>query len=161
MDEDSILDIAISFLSTKGWYLAYRTRPIQDGAIAGVDAILYNPELNEFRLIDAKGESKSPPQRSTHFANCLGSLLKRIRIDSGYLHLESKALFIPLPKSPIKDFREHMRRHAVHRNCEYWLVFPFSMRQTIVDTLDPALAGILRLYILLVDEKGIATRFEW
>lgn len=161
MDEDSILETAIRFLQTDGWHLSYRTRPIAEGAIAGVDAILYNPELTEFRLIDAKGESSDSVARSTAFVNCLGTLIKRIRFQAGYLHLESTALFTPPAGADVNTFKDIMRREAVHRNCEYWLVFPISMRQTIIDTLDPTLAGILRLNILLVNDKAEAERFAW
>lgn len=161
MDEDSVLDVAIQFLSKDDWHLAYRTRRVSQSAIPGVDAILCKTVLKEFRLIDAKGESRNPEQRSAAFVNCLGSLVKRIHINSGYLHLEAKALFTPPDGYTSKAFRTFMREHAIHRNCEYWLAFPDTMRQTIIDTLDPALAGILRIYILLVDPDGNPTRFVW
>ena len=161
MDEDSILDAAITFPQSDDWHLAYRTRPLAESAIAGVDAILFDPSLNAFRLVDAKGESNSPAQRSTGFAICLGSLVKRIRFHPGYLHLESKKLFTPPDGMSVEDFRENMRENAVHRNCEYWLVLPASMRQTILDTLDPALAALLRLYVLLIDNDGNVEPFRW
>lgn len=161
MDEDTLLGVAIEYLRTDGWHLAYRTRPISNGAIAGTDAVLYNHKLSEYRLVDAKGESKSPADRSTAFANCLGTLLKRIRFQSGYLHLESTALFTPPEGVSVSAFRDQMRLLAIHRNCEYWLALPASMRQTILDTLDPALAGVLRLSVLLVDEQRNAFRLKW
>lgn len=161
MNEDELLEVAIGFLLSEGWQLVYRTRPIAQGARAGVDAILFNPHLSAFRLIDAKGESTSPVARSIAFANCLGTLVKRIRFRAGYLHLESIALFTPPQGFTIDAFRDHMRQHAVHRNCEYWLALPATMRQTILDTLDPHLAGVLRLQVLLVDAMGIAERMSW
>lgn len=161
MDEDSILDAAITFLQSDDWHLAYRTRPVAESAIAGADAILCNATNCAFRLVDAKGESKSPATRSTAFANCLGTLIKRIRFQSGYMHLETKALFTPPVGMSTDEFREYMRQNAVYQNCEYWLVFSTSMRQTILDTIDPALAGLLRLYILLVDNDGKVERFKW
>lgn len=161
MDEDAILDAAIIFLQTDDWHLSYRTRPVADGAIAGVDAILFNATISAYRIVDAKGESSSPASRSTAFANCLGSLIKRIRFNSGYLHLENKALFTPPAGISVDAFRETMRQDAVHRNCEYWLVFPTTMRQTILDTLDPALTGILNIHIILVNDVGAVEHFRW
>jgi hypothetical protein len=161
MDEDTILDAAIRFLQSDDWHLSYRTRRVANSAIAGVDAILFNARLSTFRLVDAKGESNTPAVRSTAFANCLGTLLKRIRFQSGYLHLETKALFTPPAGMSTDEFRENMRQNAVHRNCEYWLVFPTTMRQTLLDTVDPTLAGLLRLFILLVGNDGDVERFRW
>jgi hypothetical protein len=106
MNEDSILDAAITYLQSGDWRLTYRTRPVAESAIAGVDAILFNATLSTFRLVDAKGESNSPASRSTAFANCLGTLLKRIRFQSGYLHLETKALFTPPNGMSTDEFRK-------------------------------------------------------
>ncbi len=96
MDEDKILKTSIQYLLGTGWHLAYQTRSIADGAFAGVDAILYHSATQRFRLVEAKGESSSPQARSTAFANCLGTLVKRIKFQTGYLHLETTAA---LPRS--------------------------------------------------------------
>ncbi len=160
MTEDQILDAAINTLLQDNWHLGYKTRPISDGAIAGVDAILFNPRLGEFRLIDAKGDRGTPVGRSSDFVNCLGSIVKRIRFNAGYLHLEARSHFTPPLGISVNQFRDLLRQRAMHRNCEYWLALPTTMQQTVVDTLDPVLAGILRLRILLADAEGTLP-FNW
>jgi hypothetical protein len=160
LNEDLILDAAIEVLMEDSWHLAYKTRAVSGGAIAGVDAILYSADLAQFRLIDAKGDKGTPVGRSSDFVNCLGSLVKRIRFNTGYLHLEARSHFTPPTGMTVNGFRDLLRERASHRNCEYWLALPTTMRQTIVDTLDPVLAGLLRIRVLLVDGKE-ACPFDW
>jgi hypothetical protein len=160
MNEDLILDAAINVLMEDRWHLAYKTRALTGGAFPGVDAILYSADLAQFRLVDAKGDKGTPVGRSSDFVNCLGSLVKRIRFNSGYLHLEARSHFTPPAGMTVDEFRGLLRERASHRNCEYWLALPATMRQTILDTLDPVLAGLLRIRVLLVD--GTTARpFDW
>jgi hypothetical protein len=96
MNEDQVLQAVIQWFATRGSRPIYQTRPVAESAIGGVDAILYDPQQCRYTFIDAKGTAAEKVKRSTSFTNSLGSLIKRIRFETGYSGLEAKARFTPL-----------------------------------------------------------------
>ncbi len=89
MQEDDVLNRAIAKFAAEGWHLIYKTRPIAESAIGGVDAILMKRDPWQFVFVDAKGCLESKEKRSNGFTNCLGALVKRIRFDRGYTGVEA------------------------------------------------------------------------
>ena len=68
MNEDQVLQAVIQWFTASGSTLIYQTRPLSEGAIAGVDAILHSPQQNRYTFIDAKGAAarRSRNQSSRH-----------------------------------------------------------------------------------------------
>src|SRR6266576_3080406 len=95
MNEDQVLQSVIQWFIASGSTSLYQTRPIAEGAIAGVDAILFSPKHQRYTFIDAKGAAATPVSRSTAFSNSLGSLIRRIRFETGYSGFEAASRFTP------------------------------------------------------------------
>ena len=113
LSDDLVLARAIAWFIQEGAHVLYKTRTIADGAIGGVDAILFDSDSDRFTFIDAKGKATSPAKRSNAFTNCLGALMKRIRFETGYAGVESADLF----SSP--GDKKRVAKHARHRNSDY------------------------------------------
>jgi len=60
----------------------------------------------------------------------------------------------------VRELREALREHGVHRNCEYILALPASLRRTASDSIDPALAALLHIRVLLMSENGVV-ELDW
>lgn len=150
MNEDEILERSITYYSHQGLTLLYRTRPIADGAIGGVDAILHKPEPLKFVFIDAKGGGVDSIRRSTDFNNVVGAMVKRIRFEKGYSGVEDTKRFNPLGNKTPKEVREMIKNHAVYRHSEYVLALAPEMKETIRFGLDPTLMSLLKIHILIV-----------
>jgi hypothetical protein len=160
MEEDKLLDKAVAFFTNAGWTLAYQTRPLSQGAIAGVDAVLVRKNPWQFVFVDAKGSTTESVRRSNNFTNALGAILKRIRFEKGYIGLEARKNFIACHGLGQREIIDLLRKHAVHRNSEYVLAFDPEMVETVKTSLDPALAALLHIRVLLVDDSS--TRFfQW
>jgi hypothetical protein len=159
MKEDSLLTKAISFFTDAGWQIVYRTRS-SSHAIAGVDAILLSGNPWQFVFIEAKGSAKDSVDRSSQFTSALGTILKRIRFERGYIGLEAKKNFTATEELTTREIIDLLKNHAIHRNSEYVLAFDPEMKETIKTSFDPALASILHIRVLFVDES--TTRFyQW
>ena len=157
MNEDQVVDAAIGWLGQQGWQVCYRTRPVAAGAIGGVDAILIQERPHHFAFVEGKGEAATPVQRSAGFTQALGSLLKRIRFERGYLGIEATERLQPTPGQSVAQLRALLQESAVHRRSEYFLALPHSYRQTVEVCLDPALAALLHMRVLLVAGEAGAT----
>lgn len=155
MDEDAILEAAVHWLEKQGWQTIYRTRSIAEGAIGGVDAILAKEHPWQFAFVDAKGDSDSKERRSVGFTNCLGAMIKRIRFESGYRSNEQAALFRPLGDLSSAECRDRVRELAVRSRSHYILALPQSLRRTALSAIDPSLAALLNLQVLIVSEAAV------
>jgi len=155
MHEDEVVRRSIAWFTEQGWNLIYQTRAVADGAIGGVDAILMKAEPWKFVFIDGKGAAETKERRSGGFTNCLGAIIKRIRFVQGYLSNEAANRFIPNEQFLADDYRQRLTEFGVHRNSEYVLALTPDMRETVRTALDPALAALLHIRILLVNETGI------
>jgi hypothetical protein len=160
MHEDEVVGRAIDWFTGQGWKLIYQTRPIADGAIGGVDAILMKVEPWKFVFIDGKGAAETKERRSGGFTNCLGALIKRIRFEQGYLSNEAVNRFIPDDQFAAEDYRQRLTQFGVHKNSEYVLALTPDMRETVRTGLDPALAALLHVHVLLVSESAIE-EMQW
>jgi hypothetical protein len=101
-------------------------------------------------------------RRSAGFTNCLGALIKRIRFEHGYRSNEAGRRFHrPTDcKWSVHELREALREYGTHRHCEYVLALPTSFRRTASESIDPALASLLHIRVLLISEKG-AEELDW
>ena len=149
MNEDQVLQSVIQWFIASGSTLLYQTRSIAEGAIAGVDAILYSPQHRRYTLIDAKGAAATPVARSTSFSNSLGSLIKRIRFESGYSGFEAASRFTP-PES-----RATVATDARHRISDYVLALTPDYEETLRTALDPALASLLHIRAIIVQPDSV------
>jgi len=154
MNEDQVLQAVIQWFVASGTTLLYQTRPIAEGAIAGVDAILFSPQHQRYTFIDAKGAATTPVARSTSFSNSLGSIIKRIRFESGYSGPEAAARFTP-PES-----RATIATTARHRVSDYVLALTPDYEETVRTALDPALASLLHIRVLIVRPDAIR-EYAW
>jgi hypothetical protein len=160
LTEDQVVEAAVRWGVARAWVPCYRTRRVDAGAMGGVDAILYRQEPWRFAFIDGKGDSASPTKRSAYFTSCLGALIKRIRFERGYLSNEAVASFLPVPSCSTAQLRVALREHGVHRNSEYVLALPLSLRRTVVECLDPALASLLHIRVLLIS-ANVVEELRW
>ncbi len=160
MNEDEVLNRAVASYTAQGWVLIYKTRPIADGAIGGVDAILMKQNPWRFTFIDAKGSAETKEKRSGGFTNCLGALLKRIRLEHGYTSNEAVDRFVPSGDFTAEDYRERLVEHGTHKNSEYVLALTPDMRQTVITALDPALAALLHISVVLVSDTSV-DKMQW
>ena len=160
MTEDALLAEVIYYFAEDGWSLAYQTRPLSQGAIAGVDAILLKQDPWRFVFIDAKGSTHDSIKRSNNFTNALGAILKRIRFERGYMGFEAKKYFNSTKGMTRNEVIETIKKYAVHRNSQYILAFDRDMEQTIKSSFDPALASLLHISVLFVSESEV-TFFRW
>jgi hypothetical protein len=160
MHEDKVLDQAIAHFTADGWVLIYRTRPIAEGAIGGVDAILLKHNPWRFTFIDAKGYAETKERRAGGFTNCLGALLKRIRFEHGYSSNEAVDRFIPTGEFTAEDYRNRLVEHGKHKNSEYVLAMTPDIRQTVMTALDPSLAALLHISVLLVSDNCVE-KMHW
>lgn len=153
VDEDVVLQRAIQWYQDKseGWELIYQTRPItkKPGAIGGVDAILFSERLARFSFIDAKGTSVGKEAKSKAFTNALGALIKRIRFENGYGGVEASALYVS------SQWRARVKSEARHRRSEYMLALTPDYVATVNSALDPALAALLHLRVLIVSPHHV------
>jgi hypothetical protein len=154
MNEDQVLQAVIEWFVARGSTLLYQTRPIAEGAIAGVDAIMFSPRHQRYTFIDAKGAATTPVARSTSFSNCLGSLIKRIRFESGYSGLEAADRFTPI------ESRATIATAARHRVSDFVLAFTPDYEETVRLALDPALASLLHIRVLIVQPDSIR-EYAW
>lgn len=145
MSEDVVLQNVINWFASLNSTLLYQTRPVAEGAIGGVDAILFCPHTNRFIFIDAKGAATKPVSRAASFSNSLGNLIKRIRFENGYTGNEAAERFIPL------ESRNRIATEARHRVSDYILALTPDYEQTVRMTLDPALASLLHIRVLFVE----------
>jgi hypothetical protein len=160
VSEDEILQRAIAFYQEQNWTLLYQTRSLAEGAIGGVDAILFKRKPISFVFIDAKGRVENNVRRSTDFTNVLGALIKRIRLEKGYSSVEAVDRFIPFDDLNSREVRDFVKKHGVHRNSEYILALDPLMRETIKSALDSTLAGLLRIRVLFVSNESVEF-FQW
>jgi len=160
MKEDGVLEKSIQFFKNQGWVLIYQTRSLSEGAIGGVDAILLLRDPLRLIFVDAKGETSNSVKRSTDFTNALGALVKRIRFERGYSTVEDIKRYLSIEGLKPVQVRDLVKKHGVHRNSEYVLAVDPSMKETIKSALDPSLAGLLHIRILLVDEESVGF-FQW
>ena len=154
MNEDQVLQAAIQWFTAGGSRLIYQTRPLSEGAIGGADAILISEHTNRYTFIDAKGKYAKSPARSNAFSNSLGTILKRIRFERGYSGLEDARRFT----SP--EARAAMNADARHRVSDYVLALTPDFEETVRTALDPALASLLHIRVLLVAPEVIR-EFTW
>lgn len=156
MDEDAVLQAALGWLALQGWELAYRTRPIAEGAIGGVDAILIKGgRPRHFCFVDAKGEAPNPVGRATSFTNCVGALLKRIRIEAGYLGNEAAERFQPVGEFSADQVRDLVAREGVHKRSQYILAVTSDFTNTVTTSLDASIASLLHIQVLEVNDGGV------
>lgn len=160
MHEDEVLNRAVAAYTADGWQLIYKTRPIAEGAIGGVDAILMKQNPWRFVFIDAKGCAEKKEKRSSGFTICLGALLKRIRFEHGYTSNEAVDRFVAAGEFSAEDYRERLVEHGKHKSSEYVLAVTPDMRQTVTTGFDPTLAALLHITILLVSENGVE-KMQW
>ena len=154
MNEDQVLQAVIQWFTDSGSTLIYQTRPLSEGAIAGVDAILYSAKQNRYTFIDAKGAAATPVARSTAFSNSLGAVIKRIRFERGYSGMEAASRFTP-PES-----RASVAANARHRVSDYILALTPDYEETVRVALDPALASLLHIRVLIAAPDAIR-EFTW
>ena len=155
MTEDDVLTAGVEWLKGQGWQLCYLTRPLAEGAIGGVDAILFKLAPQSFAFVDAKGDSGSKEAKSAAFTNCLGALMKRIRVCGGYAGVEAKSRFIAAAGLKVPELRRAVQEKGLHRSSLYYLVLPESHAQTVESALDPALASLLHIHVLMVGSDGV------
>jgi hypothetical protein len=160
MHEDDVLRRAVAWFVDRGWMLIYQTRPVAEGALGGVDAVLMRVSPWRFVFIDAKGAGKNKVRRSSGFTNCLGALIKRIRFEQGYLSNEALDKYIPSSEFTAEDYRQRLSQFGVHKNSEYVLTLTPDMRETVRTALDPTLASLLHIRALLVAEDSIE-EMQW
>lgn len=166
MTENDVLDAAIDHCKEKGWTLTYRTKRLVKtaqggtGAQGGTDAILIQEDPRRFRFIEAKGDETNKAKKSAGFTNCLGATLKRIRVKKGYLSNEAKARFTPPVGFTVEQFRRLLVTSATLENSEYVMALPRSLEETLKSCLDPDLAKLLHIKVLMVEEQG-ATEHAW
>lgn len=161
MNEDEVLEAALSWLAQQGWQLAYCTRPIAEGAIGGVDAILIEAgPPRRFCFIDAKGQAPNPVRRATSFTNCIGALLKRIRIETGYVGNEAADRFLPVGDLSAAEVRALIAQEGVFRRSEYVLAVTSDFRNTATTVLDSSVSSLLHIKILEVSDAGV-TQLDW
>lgn len=160
IDEDTLLDQVIGHYAAHGWITIYRTRPVVQGAIGGVDAILLKGPPWQFVFIDAKGSMRTPPERSLGFTNCLGALIKRIRFERGYRSNEATRLFLPYQEQGLEEVRRIVHDFGTHKNSEYVLALPAELGSTVRDSLDPTLASLLHIRVFLVSRESFQ-EFRW
>jgi hypothetical protein len=154
MNEDQVLQSVIQWFVANRSTSLYQTRPIAEGAIAGVDAILFSQQHQRYTFIDAKGAAATPVARATAFSNSLGSLIKRIRIETGYSGFGAAARFTP-PES-----RATIATAARHRVSDYVLALTPDYEETVRTALDPALASLLHIRVLIV-EPDFIREYAW
>lgn len=154
MNEDEVLESTIQWFAASGSTLLYQTRPLAEGAIGGVDAIVHSSEYDRYSLIDAKGAAATPQARSTNFSNGLGSLIKRIRFETGYSGMEAADRFNP------PDERARVATEARHCRTDYVLALTSDYENTVRGGIDPALASLLHIRVLIV-QPTIIQEFTW
>ena len=145
MNEDAILQAAIAWFTSRGSTLIYQTRPFSEGASASADAILHSAES---RI------TPTPVARATAFTNSLGSLIKRNRFDRGYSGREETARFNP-PES-----RAGVATAARHQVSDYVLALTPDYEDEVRIALDPALASLLHIRVLLFAPDSVR-EFSW
>lgn len=155
INEDNVVATTVTWLEKQGWQLCFRTRPVAEGAIGGVDAILLREKPLRFAFVDGKGDTPSATKRSRGFTSALGALIKRIRFERGYLGNEARSCFQALPGRTVPELRELLQRAAIHRRSEYFLALPESYEQTVYECLDPALAALLNVRVVFVGPDAI------
>jgi hypothetical protein len=160
MHEDEVVGRSIRWFAEQGWRCVYQTRAVSAGAIGGVDAILIKNDPCKFVFIDAKGSADSKERRSLAFTNCLGALIKRIRFEQGYLSNEAFNCFIPTDDVSAEECRRQLSSSAVHKNSEYVLAVTPDFRETVRTALDPTLASLLHIRVLLVSD-AITEEMHW
>jgi hypothetical protein len=154
MNENEVLSAIIDFFIHRDFSLMYRTDP-QPNEIGGVDAILFSPHPEDkYYFIEAKGTPNTPQISSRNFTNAVGSVLKRIRIVSGYSGNEAARNFL----NP--EFRNNIAANACHRASYYILALTPEYLETLRQTIDSAIAGILNIRVFKV-EPMIIQEFFW
>jgi hypothetical protein len=160
MTEDQILQASITFLEQEGWTTIYRTRPNAEGAIGGVDAIFIKYDSNHILFLEAKADSNDGIKRSGDFSNALGTILKRIRFESGYSGVEAIKRFIPIPQHTQRSLKNYVKKHGLHKNSTYVLAFEPGYAESIKQFFDPSLAALLNVKVLMVTQTQ-AYYFNW
>jgi hypothetical protein len=155
MNEDKVIESTLKWLTAGGWLICYRTRSIAEGAIGGADAILCMRNPWRFIFVDGKGKPNGKEAKSNAFANCLGSLVKRIRITGGYSGNEMRSRFMPVADLNAEQVRDAIRQYGIHANSEYILALPTIFETTVTRTLDSKLARMLHIRVLMISEAGV------
>jgi hypothetical protein len=154
MSEDAVLNNTIKWFIERGWEIVYQTRSLKDGAIGGVDAILYSDEFERFVFIDAKGTAATKEKKSVSFTNALGALIKRVRFSGGYSGVEDAKRFTD------SKWRKRVSDEASHRRSNYVLALTSDYEQTVRSALDPTLAELLNIHAFIVTPEGV-TELKW
>jgi hypothetical protein len=92
--------------------------------------------------------------RANNFSNGLGSLIKRIRFETGYSGMEAADRFNP------HDARVRVAAEARHRRTDYILAITSDYLNTVRGGIDPALASLLHIRVLIVHPATIQ-EFTW
>lgn len=156
MTEDQVIEATIKIFQIQGWDCIYRTPLTRSSGnttnYAGVDVIMCKEKEKKFLFIEAKGAPASKATASANFTNVLGTIVKRVRLNSGYFSNEFVDCFKGTTRFDKLKTKAFVTAHGVLSNSEYVIALTEDYKVRSTESIDLAILNMLKIRFLWVSE---------